>query len=67
LFTYGKNARKNLMLQVRMQYELADLFDRGVDLVSKTALLNDSNYIRRQNILGSAMVIYAARCSVRIL
>ncbi len=61
LFTYGKNARKNLMLQVRMQNELADLFDRAVDLVSKTALLNDYNYIRRQNILGSAVVIYAAR------
>lgn len=61
LFTYGKNARKNLMLQVRMQNELADLLHREVDLISKTALLADSNYIRRQNILGSVVVIYAAR------
>jgi uncharacterized protein len=44
LFTYGKNARKYLMPQVRMQYELADLFDREVDLVSKTALSDDPNY-----------------------
>jgi hypothetical protein len=51
----------NLMFQVRMQYELADLFDRGVDLVSKTALLANHDYIRRQNILGSVVVIYAAR------
>jgi predicted nucleotidyltransferase len=29
---------------VRMQYELADLFDREVDLVSKTALSDDPNY-----------------------
>ena len=62
LFTYGKNARKNLMLQVRMQYELVDLLHQEVDLVSKTALLNDPNYIRRQDILGSSVVIYAARC-----
>jgi len=40
---------------------LADLFDREVDLVSKTALLDDSNYIRRQNILEASVVIYAAR------
>lgn len=61
LFTYGKNAHKNLLLQVQMQYELEDLLHREVDLVSKTALLNDHNYIRRQNIINSAMVIYAAR------
>jgi uncharacterized protein len=61
LFTYGKNAHKNLLLQVLMQYELEDLFDRKVDLVSKTALLNDPNYIRCQNILDLAVVIYAAR------
>ena len=61
LFTYGKNAHKNLLLQVQMQYELEDLLNREVDLVSKTALLNDPNYIRCQNILGSAVVIYAVR------
>ena len=61
LFTYGKNAHKNLLTQIRMQYELEDLLNREVDLVSKTALLNDPNYIRCQNILGSAVVIYAVR------
>jgi predicted nucleotidyltransferase len=61
LFTYSKNAHKNLLLQVQMQYELEDLLHREVDLVSKTALLNDHNYIRRQDIISSAMVIYAAR------
>jgi uncharacterized protein len=61
LFTYGKNARKNLILQAEMKFELEDLFHRAVDLVSKTAILNDSNYIRRQHILESAKVIYAER------
>jgi uncharacterized protein len=59
LFTYGENAHKNLILQVRMKYELEDLFHRHVDLVSKTAILTDPNYVRRQNILESARVIYA--------
>ena len=58
LFTYGKNAHKNLLLQVQMQYELEDLLHRAVDLISKTALLDDPNYIRCQNILGSSVVIY---------
>jgi uncharacterized protein len=61
LFTYNKNARKNLILQARMKHELEDLFDRKVDLVSKAAILVDPNYIRRQNILDSAKIIYAER------
>jgi uncharacterized protein len=61
LFTYGKNARKNLILQAHMKFELEDLFQRVVDLVSKTAILNDPNYVRRQNILESARVIYVER------
>jgi predicted nucleotidyltransferase len=61
LFTYGITARKNLILQVRMQYELEDIFDRSVDLVSKTAIEQDANYIRRHNILNSARIIYGTR------
>ena len=61
LMTYGKNSRKNLILQVRMKFELETLFHRNVDLVSKTAIIADPNYIRRQNILGSARTIYVER------
>jgi uncharacterized protein len=61
LFTYGKKSRKNLILQVRMKFELEDLVHRSVDLVSKTAILADPNYIRRRNILESARVIYVER------
>jgi uncharacterized protein len=59
LFTDGENARKNLILQVRMKFELEELLHRKVDMVSKTALLTDPNTIRRQHILDSARVIYA--------
>jgi len=41
-----------------MKFELEDLVHRSVDLVSKTAILADPNYIRRRNILESARVIY---------
>lgn len=61
LLTYGATARKNLILQVRMQYELEDIFNRSVDLVSKTAIEQDANYIRRHNILNSARIIYGTR------
>ena len=61
LFTDGENAQRNLILQVRMKFELEDLFQRSVDMVSKTALLTDPNDIRRQNILKSARIIYVQR------
>ncbi len=61
LFTYGENARKNLILQARMKFELENLFHRNVELLSKTAILADPNYIRRRNILESARVVYVER------
>ncbi len=61
LFTDGENARRNLILQVRMKFELEDLFKKSVDMVSKTALLTDPNNLRRQNILKSARIIYIQR------
>jgi predicted nucleotidyltransferase len=44
---------------VDMRDELEAIFGRKVDLVSKSALERSRNYIRRQNILNSAQVIYA--------
>ena len=43
-----------------MQQELADLFTRKVDLVSRAAIEESRNYIRRKAILESAQVVYAA-------
>ncbi len=43
-----------------MQRELADLFARRVDLVSRVAVEGSRNYIRRKAILETARVIYAA-------
>ncbi|MDJ1181897.1 nucleotidyltransferase family protein [Roseofilum casamattae] len=61
LFTYGETARQNLLLLVRMQYELEELFHRPVDLVCKTALLDDPNFIRIHKILSFVRVIYTTQ------
>ena len=45
---------------VRMERELAELFGRRVALVTRPAVENSRNPIRRQAILDDARVIYAA-------
>ena len=45
---------------VRMECELAELFGRRVDLLTRPALENSRNRIRRKAILEDARVIYAA-------
>ncbi len=45
---------------VRMERELSELFGRKVDLVTRGAVDNSRNYIRRKAILDSAQVVYAA-------
>lgn len=45
---------------VRMERELSELFGRQVDLVTRGAVENSRNYIRRKAILNSAQVVYAA-------
>jgi uncharacterized protein len=42
-----------------MQQELETLLGRPVDLVSKRAIEQSPNWIRRQDILSTAQVIYA--------
>jgi len=45
---------------VRIEQEVADLFGRKVDLISRTGVERSRNYIRRAAILESAETIYAA-------
>jgi uncharacterized protein len=46
---------------VAMREELATLFNRPVDLITRQSILKSRNDLRRQEILGSAEVIYVAR------
>lgn len=59
LVSYKATARRGLLEKVRMLEELRKLFRRKVDLVSKKAIANSQNWIRRRNILESAQVIYS--------
>ena len=58
LVKFAPNHRWTLFDHVDMQDELATIFGRKVDLVSKKAIERSRNYIRRENILSSAEVIY---------
>jgi predicted nucleotidyltransferase len=49
-----------LRIRFRVQDELEALFGRKVDLVSKGAILESRNWLRKRNILESAQVIYAS-------
>jgi uncharacterized protein len=61
LVTFAEDAPWSLIDEVRMIDELEALLGRKVDLVSRRAVETSHNWIRRQNILGTAEVIYAAR------
>jgi len=45
---------------VSMASELSSLFGRPVDVLTRSAVERSPNYIRRNEILGSAEVVYAA-------
>ncbi|MCY7393648.1 MAG: nucleotidyltransferase domain-containing protein [Leptolyngbyaceae cyanobacterium CAN_BIN12] len=53
-------AKRGVFVLAQMQEELETIFGREVDLVSKRAIGRSQNWIRRQDILASAQVIYAA-------
>jgi hypothetical protein len=60
LVEFSPNSGWGLLDHVKMQDELALIFDRPVDLVNKKAVEHSHNWIRKQNILESAKVYYAA-------
>jgi uncharacterized protein len=60
LAKFGEDARHTLFDMVRMQEELQRILGRQVDLVSRRGLEASRNYIRRDSILKSAEVVYAA-------
>ena len=59
LVSFANNAGHTLLDLVRMENELKRIFGREVDLVEREAVEQSRNYIRRRNILGTAVKIYA--------
>jgi uncharacterized protein len=59
LLTWAPDARISLFDYTPMKDELEAIFGRKVDLISKEGIQQSRNWIRKNEILGSARVIYA--------
>jgi predicted nucleotidyltransferase len=60
LVTFSPDATWGLLEHYQMEQELMALFDRKVDLFTRRAVETSRNWIRRQEILSTAEVVYAA-------
>lgn len=60
LVTFAPQAHWTLLDCVRMEQELAGILGRAVDLVTRRAIEQSSNPIRRRQILESAESLYVA-------
>ncbi len=58
LISFAPDAPQGLLTLVRIKHQLEDLLDRTVDLVIKEAIQEGGNWIRRQEILSTAVIIY---------
>jgi predicted nucleotidyltransferase len=60
LVVFSPQTRYSLFDVGHMEEELKKILGRDVDLVEKRAIEHSDNYIRRKQILDSAVVVYAA-------
>lgn len=61
LVTFAPDAQWSLLDRIQMEQELASLLGREVNLVSRRAIEQSENWIRRRGILTSAQVVYVPR------
>lgn len=66
LVSFAPDARKGLFEWLDMKEELEQLFQRNVDFVSKAAIEESHNWLRKRNILNSAQIIYDSQSRSRI-
>ena len=60
LVTFALDTQWSLFDAVQMEDELKLIFGRDVDVVTRRSIERSRNYLRRQDILGSARRVYAA-------
>jgi len=60
LVSFAQDAHWTLFDLVDMEEDIQKIFQRKVDLVSRRGIERSQNHLRRQAILNSAKVIYAA-------
>jgi predicted nucleotidyltransferase len=61
LVTFANTAHWSLLEHLQMQQELTTIFGKEVDLISKRAIEQSDNWLRREEILNAAQVFFAAR------
>ncbi|NJP12615.1 MAG: nucleotidyltransferase family protein [Leptolyngbyaceae cyanobacterium RU_5_1] len=61
LVTFAPDAKVSLLDLVELQHQLANLLGREVDVIEKQTIETSPNWIRRQEILNTATVIYGPR------
>ncbi|MCK4594925.1 nucleotidyltransferase domain-containing protein [bacterium] len=58
LVEFEEGTRITLLDFVNIRYELGNLFNKRIDLISKRGLLNSGNEMRREEIIRTARTIY---------
>ena len=58
IVTFDEDAEWSLLDHIRMQQELQAILQRDVDLVTRHAVERSQNWIRRQEILSTASIIF---------
>lgn len=61
LVTFAPDAQVSLLDLVELQHQFAVLFDREVDVIERQTIETSPNWIRRNEILSMATVIYETR------
>lgn len=61
LVTFAEDAEWGLFDHVQMQHDLQASLRRNVDLISKRAVERSQNWLRRQEILNTAQVLFSAQ------
>jgi uncharacterized protein len=61
---FDANAHPTFLNLEEMEAELKSIFKRDVDLITREGIETSRNYLRRQEILSSAQIIYATRSSI---
>jgi predicted nucleotidyltransferase len=59
LVTFADDAAWGLLAHIQMQQELEALFKRPVDLISRRAVAESPNWLRRHAILDTAHILYS--------
>lgn len=60
IVSFEDNSTWGILELVRMKRELKTLLGREVDLMTKKSIEQSPNWIRRQEILGTAQIVYVA-------